>query len=227
MTALVYLILLATPSGAADPGVVGCPKEEEVHQTLQVDKSWQVTCNAKHGDVLMAGVLGPEVLNASPRIALAMVHEGVFVRTALDLSGPDEAQIRKIPAEDWIVSVRFQSMGADRWIRVDVVGRAGEDLFTAQGVVSFFVVDGERLVHLWTGLGDRAETRFDACQLDTATRFRLLEGRTLERRWRSFARFRDPGGTSEDLIKSLRKECVAQPSKVEKFRLPLETSGGG
>ncbi len=225
MTALLYFILVALPISGADGGQPACPNEAAIRHTLQVEKSWQVICNVKRGDVLMAGLLAAEVPNVSPRIAVAVVHEGGVARTELEASGADEEQIKKIPAEEWVVSVGFQKMGADRWIRVDVVGRAGEDLFTAQSVVSFFLVDGERLVHLWTGLGDRAETRFDACQLDTVTRFRLLDVHTLERRQRSSAAFRDPGGTSADLLKDLRKGCVAQPSKVEKFALPPEPAG--
>jgi hypothetical protein len=227
MTALLYFILLAIPSGVADRGHAGCPDKGRVRQILQVEKSWQVSCNAKGGDLLMAGLRAPEAPNLSPRVSVAMVHAGAVARTALELSGLDEEQIKKIPADEWVVSAKFQRMGAGRWIRVDVVGRAGEDLFTAQDVVSFFAVNGERLVHLWTGLGDRAETRFDACRLDTVTHFRLLGGRTLERRRRYSATFRDPGGTSEDLTESLKKECVALPSEVEKFSLPLDPSGGG
>ena len=227
MIPLAHLVLVAAALGVPQRGPVACPSDEHARQTLQVDKSWVVTCKAKRGDVLIAGVLAPQGAADPPRIAVAVVQDGVVARAALDLAGPEEVQIKKIPAEEWDVSVAFQTMGAERWIRVTAIGRAGEDEFTAQGVVSFFVLSGERLTHVWTGLGDRAETHFDACQMDTVTRFRLLAGRKLERRWRYSATFRDPGGMGEDLIKDLKKECVAHSPTVERFPLRLETPTGG
>jgi hypothetical protein len=108
-------------------------------------------------------------------------------------------------------------------LRVDVTGNGGEDLFVAQGVVTFFRLENDQLEWVWTGLGDLTEVRFDACRLFTAARFSRAPTGSLVRSTRGFRTFADPGGIDAPLLRSLRSECVRAPSKREEFPIREST----
>jgi hypothetical protein len=221
LTAYLGIFLAASFAAVEAHPRAKCPPEVEVRRTLGAEgKEWRATCEVeKGGDLLMAAVRAPASERQLPHLIVAVLGTSGLVRTEVDLQGPEEDEIRKIDAEEWGVSIRTEQVGRSRWIRAEAIGRAGEDLFSAQGVASLFALDGAQLRFQWTGLGDRAEAKFDACQLDTTTRFKLLPGGFLERTMRTRRTFADPDGTSSGLIKGLKKDCVAPPVRRDKFRV--------
>jgi hypothetical protein len=165
----------------------------------------------------MAGLFAAPEPGAPLHLVVAVARGEHKARAELDLAGPEEDAIRKIPAEEWMLSVGPAKIPGADWLRVDAIGRGGEDLFFAQGVVTFLQFENDQLRWVWTGLGDRAEVRFDACRLDTVARFSRAPNGSLVRSRRGYRAFADPGGIDAQLVKDIRSECVRAPSKRDEF----------
>jgi hypothetical protein len=198
-----------------------CPAETEQKRALALESpGWSTACAViKGGKALLGAVRAPESSDAAPRLAVAVLSDAGVVRSQIDLKGSESDEISKIPAEEWDVSVRAEKVGKEEWLRVEAIGRGGEDLFSAQGVVALFILEGNQLKHLWTGLGDRAETRFGACQIDTVSTFRILPTGLLQRTRRTTRIFQNPGGSSREAVKGWRKDCIAAPTKRDVFAI--------
>ena len=167
----------------------------------------------------MAGFFAAPKPAAPLHLVVVVVHGEHQARAELDLAGLEEDAIRKIPAEEWILSVGAAKISGEDWFRVDVTGRGGEDLLVAQSVVTFFRLENDQLKWLWTGLGDRAEVRFDACRLDTVAHFSRAPTGALVRSTRGYRTFTDPGGIDAHLLRAFRSECVRAPARRQEFPL--------
>lgn len=198
-----------------------CPAEQEIRSILGTpDASWSVECAAQSGNELLLAAIKPSTsLRAAPRLEVAVKRGATTLRAGIELGGSEAALITAIDPEEWLLSLSVQPMGSARWIKVEAIGRRGEDNFSATGVISFFIVDGAKLKHIWTGLGNAAETRMDMCQLFTDATFKLLPGRILERTRTSKSTLFDPSDIDPDTAKQIAKNCVAPPPRQDRFPL--------
>jgi hypothetical protein len=169
--------------------------------------------------LVMASVTGPISKTATPHLRLSMVQGDSSFRTEQDLQGPERTAIRAIPAEEWLVAIKDDRLGPKSVIRVTVVGRSGEEYFSAQEVVSFFLPKDGDLIHLWTGLGAHFETRSDTCILETTARFLLRPNGQLDRKLKTKKKVRDPGETEPDVLKAQEKDCIVPRVRRELFDL--------
>jgi hypothetical protein len=218
----VLFVLAAAADGGATPTAPGCPADAEIRRALGVEGTdWQVACklgkSGESGERQMAGFFAAPKPGAPLHLVVAVVRGEHQARAELDLAGPEESAIRNIPAEEWALSIEPAKIPGTDWLRVEVTGSSGEDLFVAQGVVTFFRLENDQLKWVWTGLGDRTEVRFDACRLFTAARFSRAPDGSLVRSRRGFRTFADPGGIDAHLLKGLRSDCVRAPSKRDEF----------
>ena len=215
------LLSLGNPDGgvSASANAPACPADAQIRRALAVEgTNWLVACKiGDSGERQMAGLFAPRKPGASIRLVVVVVRGEHPVRAEVELAGPEEDAIRKIPAEEWMLSVGPAKIPGTDWLRVDATGRGGEDLFFSQVVVTFFRSENDQLEWVWTGLGDRGEVRFDACRLATVARFSRAPDGSLVRSRRGYRVFADPGGIDVRLLKTLRSACVRAPSKREQF----------
>ena len=215
----VLLLVLGGVDGGASATAPGCPADAEIRRALALEGAeWQVACKmGQSGEAQMAGFFAAPKPGAPLHLVVAVVRGEHRARVELELAGPEEDAIRKIPAEEWMLSVGPAKISGTDWLQVDVTGRGGEDLFFVQGVVTFFQLENDQLKWVWTGLGDRTEVRFDACRLDTVARFSRAPNGSLVRSRRGYRAFADPGGIDAHLLKEVRSDCVRPPSKRDEF----------
>lgn len=212
-------IVLAAGSAPSGPPRAACPSDDELRRSLAVEgKAWRVVCNATKNDgVEMAAVLPPATPAGAARVVVSVLRNDLRLRSETVLDGPERQDLEKTGGEDWKIAVRPAGIRGATWLRVDVIASGGDDYFSAQSVVSFFRIGTDPALRVWTGLGDRNETRFDACRLDTTARFDLSRNGELVRTRRTTRSFRRPGGIDSAQLKSLETECVASPRQRETF----------
>ena len=202
--------VLAAADAGTDARAAACPGEPEVRRALgATGTGWWVSCHAEpSGERTMAALFDSGKRGAPLHLIVAVGGEHP-VRAEIDLGGPEADQLEKIPAEEWELFLGPAKLRGVDWLRVDLVGEGGEDYAIAQEVVVFLRRGKDRLQAVWTGLGDRTEIRFDACRLESRARFSLASGGDLLRTRRSRSAFSNPGGIATDLLRSLRRDCLA------------------
>lgn len=214
------LLLLVGGGGArgATPAVAMCPPEAEIRRTLGVEQTAApIACRGIDEHTTLMGTVVLPAMGSAPHVVVALSAGNGARRGAVDLTMQTGGSM-PAKADAWKVSVGSADLPGADWLRIDVTAEAGEDVFVAQTAVSFFRADGGRqLRHLWTGLGDRHENRFDACRLDTAATFRLLDSGALLRTTEATRTFEDQRGLATDVIATLRAGCVAAAPTHETF----------
>lgn len=211
------LFLLAHPDARAQSRPT-CPPDAELRHTLGVAPDTPVACRVERWSMLMGAVVPFTGVAGRPRILVALQAGDSVRKGEAELTGSEREPLPS--ADAWTIEVAPANLYGASWSRVDVTatkGQAGKDLFTTQTVVSFFRDDGPTLRHLWTGLGDRHEDRFDACRLDTTARFELSAAGALVRTRRTIRAVADRQDLTADQVATLQAECVAAPPDRESF----------
>jgi hypothetical protein len=217
---LLSMVLLAA---ALKPAAAGCPPEPEVPAALGKGEGWIGTCHALPGKAMV--LTAAQVQGKVIRLAVA-VRGPSPAQGELTLAGPERKLVEDVAqgSENWQMAAAPDRLGGEPVIRVALYGETGEDLYKGQQIVSFFRVEGGKLVHLWTGLGGGLDRRFDACMLETTASFTRKE-QALQRNEKTRRTFRDPGGIEPKVAAQLRKECVAPPTRTAEFPLSAEPLG--
>jgi hypothetical protein len=220
--ALDFLLGVAGQSPVAP---AACPNARGVITKLGLSgRGWKTNCKkTKDGRVLMAAFLPQRGKGPPPGIVLSVSQSGSDKRATARLEVPAREFAEVLSnAEEWMLAVAVERLGPQEFIRVGVFSRWGEDLVTTQELVLFFKDAPEGLVHVWTGLGDREESRFDTCVLSTTRTFSLSGDGKLERVTTTKRQI-----TRQDLDEQLHdqivKECVAPAGGRDVY--PLNAAG--
>src|SRR3569623_408707 len=204
-------------AAASLPGT--CPPDAEVRRVLRGELTTApVACRMvdKEHDVALVAAIVPPRAGAAARVVVGLSAGGSLLRGQESLPRKPAQQKPKRADNKKIVVAPAGLTGAD-WFRVDVTASACKDLFVAQTMVSFFMTHQGKMRHLWTGLGDRHERRFDRCQLDTSATFQLLDSGALARDRRTTRVFRDPGGLDAGRLAKLNEACLAAAPAHDSF----------
>jgi len=208
------LALLAHPDARAQ-SLPACPPDAEIRRLLGVDAETPIACRVGGASVLMGAIVPFTGVTGKPHVIVALDTGNAVRKGEADLEGTAREPLPK--ADDWQIAVAPANLYGASWSRVDVTAAQGDDRFAAQTVVSFFRGDGHTLGHVWTGLGDRHEKRFDACRLDTTARFALSAAGALVRTRHTTRTFAARPDLSADTLATLKAECVAAPPTRDSF----------
>jgi len=212
------LLLLLEGAGGQAGTAATCPPADELRRALNVKRADAPTaCRVLEHDITLMAAVVPPAGKIAGRVVIALSFNGHRRRGQTTLPKKVSQQL-PAQADRWTIDVAPAHLNGAHWFRVDVTATAGQEL-TTQTIVSYFTERRRTFRHLWTGLGDRHERHWDACQLDTASSFRLLDDGALFRERSTTRAFRDPGLAAEQLA-VLDRECVAGPPTRDTFTVP-------
>ena len=229
-----------TPEQTPPPAAVRCDGAAAAQALGLARQDWHVACLEVEGKKrVIAAVpmtpLGPPptgktrapraALAAPPLVLWVALSDGAGIiawkdRLTFDRKAPGELREMLLKSEEWVVGIDDQALGADRGVRVGVVGHWGESTMSVREIALLFRVPAQGsgpLKLVWQGLGNTRESRFDYCQLDGIATFKLLDERTVERQVSMTPIINRDAPVSEKLAGSLEKKCVAKPQPARRF----------
>jgi hypothetical protein len=165
------------------------------------------------------GGAGPLVL----RIALAKGGEVAWReerRLAEDATlGPELREVLD-KSEEWLVGIDEVALGGGRAVRVGVLGHWGHDAMSVREIAFLYKVPADgALVRVWSGLGNRRESRAEYCLIEGVASFQLIDDKTLERQLRITSSINRETQLPRRRARELEKKCVAKPEPAQRFSL--------
>jgi hypothetical protein len=206
-------------------------------------RDWQVACwRVPDGREVIAAVPLPPLVPTSltkvgkpnkgkaPETAPLVVRLGVAREQTILWRGDVRPEAKETPelrealerSEEWLVGVEDQPLGAERGVRVGVVGHWGGDVMTVREIALLFRLPAEGAPRLlWSGLGNSRESRFDYCRIENIATFQLVDERTIEKTVHASHNINRDLATPlpRARAKELEKKCVSTPQ--EPRRLPV------
>jgi hypothetical protein len=241
--------LLAIPAAraGAQPGT-RCDGSQAAKLLGLATRDWQVACWAlADGRRVIAGVPLAPLTPAAPatppgkggrarkreaqtapagplvvRLGLAK-DEALLWRGELRPEAKDSLELRDVleKSEEWLVGIEDQPLGADRGVRIGVVGHWGTDTMIVREIALLYRLPAGagpmRLV--WSGVGNTRESRLDYCRIEGIATFQLVDAGTLERRVHVSHNINHEVQLPRARARALEKQCVPREQPPQRFPL--------
>jgi hypothetical protein len=195
-------------------------------------RDWQVAClRLDETRRVIAGVpLTPLTGSAGTRpgtapplvVRLALAKgEAVVWRDEVRFGAQAPTDLREVldKAEEWLVGVDGQPLGAAPGVRVGVVGHWGGDSMSVREIALLYRLppDAGPLKLLWSGLGNTRDSRSEYCLIEGIASFQLLDDHTIERQMRLTPIINRETPVPRRRARALEKGCVVKPQPARRF----------
>jgi hypothetical protein len=163
------------------------------------------------------GGAGPLVL----KMALAKGDQ-IAWREERRLAGDAPEDVREVldKSEEWLVGIDEVSLGGTPALRVGVVGHWGSDPMSVREIAFLYRAPADGApARVWSGLGNRRESRAEYCFIEGVASFQLIDDKTLERQLRMTSSINHETKLPRRRARELEKKCVAKPEPPRRFSL--------
>lgn len=236
---------ILSTAAQAQPGA-RCDGSQAVKLLGLPPRDWQGACwRLPDGREVLAAVPLPALVPASlikpPRnpgkskpapATPLVVRLGLAKDQAMQWRGEIRPDAKETPdlrevldrSEEFLVAIEDQALGAERGVRIGVVGHWGADTMLVREIALLFRLpteSGAAMRLVWSGLGNTRESRFDYCRIEGIASFQLLDERTLQREVHVSHNINREIEPPRARARELEKKCVSTPQAAQKFPLGL------
>lgn len=213
--------LVGLASAAKADDCLSHTSQEDIRKELKVADDWDANCNSADSGRTLMVAMHRKAGGEMPRIVLLVKSPGgATARTQLTLGGPEASLIQAMKHDIWHVIVREEKIDGQDVIHVSTAASTEGEARSTEQIATFFRLNGDKLVHLWTGL-DYSSREANGCYMKTDMKYKLTADGKLTRTSRSKAKVKDRKKMPPARAKT---ECVAAAPKTDTF--PLDGAPG-